>query len=211
MTLHFQQAPVASTDALNAFLPRIAGRPSVAARAPAINAAANLAARRLPGAAFPVPQAPEPITAPVHVLGLQDIVQKHDIKATPVRLWSHLLHAEGEPAPTAIAEFDAGTEAFQALSEGEEISQLGRRIRAVETAQASLEMDYDLALVRVPALSLTALWLKGRAGAPDEIIPNDSPQSPLTPGKSYSPQDFYAALTPVADQILKETDPLKGG
>jgi hypothetical protein len=30
-------------------------------------------------------------------------------------------------------------------------------------------------------------------------------------GKSYSLQDFYAALAPAAAQILRETDPLKGG
>jgi hypothetical protein len=211
MTLHFQQAPEASTSALNAFLPRIAGRPSVAARAPAINAAANLAARRQPGAAFPVPEGPEPITAPVHVLGLQDIVQAHDIKAAPVRLWTHMLHAEGEPAPTAVAEFDANTQAFHALSEGEEISQLGQRIRDIETAQANSGKDYDLALIRIPAFGLVAVWLKGRGGAPDQVIPNDSPQSPLTAGKSYSLEEFYAALKPAAEQILRETDPLKGG
>src|SRR5262249_38276396 len=152
MTLHFQQAPAASTNALNAFLPRLAGRPSVAARAPAINAAANLAQRRQPGEAFPPPEAPEPITAPAYVLGLQDVAQKHDLKAAPVRLWTHMLHAEGEPAPTAVAEFDASSQAFHALSEGEEISQLGRRIRAVETEQQSSGKDYDLALIRIPAL-----------------------------------------------------------
>ena len=211
MALHFQQAPAASTNALNAVLPRIVERPSVAVRAPAIGAAAGLALRRQPGAAQPAPETPEPITAPVHVLGLQDIVQKHDLKASPVRLWTHMLHAEGEPAPTAIADFDASDQAFHAITEGDEINQLGRRIRAVEDQERSSGKDYDLALIRIPALSLTALWLKGRAGAPDQIIPNDSPQSPLTPGKSYTPAEFCAALAPVAQQILAVTDPLKGG
>ncbi|MGZ6010332.1 MAG: hypothetical protein ACXWK0_00760 [Caulobacteraceae bacterium] len=211
MALHFQQAPAASTNALNAVLPRIAERPSVAVRAPAISAAASLALRRRPGAAQPAPEAPEAIAAPVHVLGLQDIVQKHDLKAAPVRLWTHMLHAEGEQAPTAIADFDASTQAFHAITEGDEINQLGRRIRAIEDQERGSGKDYDLALIRVPALSLTALWLKGRGGAPDQVIPNDSPQSPLTPGKSYTPAEFYAALTPVAQQILTVTDPLKGG
>ena len=211
MALHFQQAPAASTNALNAVLPRIVERPSVATRAPAIGAAAALQLRRLPGAAQPAPDAAEPIAAPVHVLGLQDIVQKHDIKAAPVRLWTHMLHAEGEQSPTAVADFDASDQSFHAITEGDEITQLGRRIREAEDKERSSGKDYDLALIRIPALGLTALWLKGRAGAPDQIIPNDSPQSPLTPGKSYTPQEFYAALAPVAQQILTVTDPLKGG
>jgi len=211
MALHFQQAPEASTNALQAMLPRIANRASVAANAPAIGATVNAALRRRPGAPTPAPAGPDAITAPVHVLGLDQIAAKKDIKAAPVRLWSHLLHAEGADAPTTVADIDAQTQAFAAMTEGEEITQLGKRIRSTEATHRTSGQDYDLALIRVPALSLTALWLKGRGGAPDQVIPNDSPQSPLTAGKTYSLDEFNAALAPVAQQILRETDPRKGG
>lgn len=211
MPLHFQQAPEASTSALVAFLPRIANRASVAEHAPAMSAAANLALRRRPGSDEVAPAGPAPISAPVHVLGLDQIVAGRDLKAAPVQLWSHLLQAEGEEAPSTVAEFDARTQAFAAISEGDEISKLGRRIRSTEAKERTSKKDYDLALIRVPALSLTALWLKGRGGAPDKVIPNDSPQSPLKAGKSYSLDEFREALKPVAEQILRETDDTKGG
>lgn len=209
MPLHFLQPPAASVTALDAALPRIANRASVATHASRISAAVDLHLRRRPGA--PPPAAPEPIAAPVHVLGLDQIVAHHDIRTTPVKLWTHMLHDEDDDAPVALADIDAHSQTFSAVTEGAHIAALGKRIRAVETENRTSAKNYDLAMIRVPALSLSALWLKGRDGEPDVVIPEESPMSPLTAGKHYTLDEFNAALKPAADRLLKETDPDKGG
>lgn len=208
MPLHFAKAPEASVNALHAVLPRIATRTSAATYAPNIGAAVGAALRRgLPDA----PQAAEPISAPVHVLGLKQIADGADLKAAPVALWSHLLHNDDQGSPVAVADLHAETHAFAELSEGEAITALGRQIRSVEADSLKTAGDYDLALIRVPAMSLTALWLKGRQGAADVVIPNESPASPLTAGRRYSLAEFNAALRPVAQAILAQDHDDKGG
>ena len=84
-------------------------------------------------------------------------------------------------------------------------------MRAAQRTGRDAKEDYELAVIRVPALYLTAVWLKGKGGAADVIIPSESPMSPLTAGKRYSPEEFTAALKPAAEQRLRETDPRKGG
>lgn len=208
MALHFAQAPEASMSALNAILPRIATRTSVATNAPNLGLAVGAMLRRGQDGA---PQIPAPISAPVHVLGLDQLAKGADLKKTPVKLWTHLLHGEAGPAPIAEADLDAKNHGFAALTEGEPITALGRRIRALESESLKGGDDYDLAMIRVPALSLTAVWLKGRGGAPDVVIPNESPQSPLTAGKRYSLAEFNAALKPIAQALMAQDDGDLGG
>ncbi len=211
MPLHFLQPPPASTQALDAALPRIANRVSVATHAPRMGVAIDLHLRRRLGATAPRVAAPEPIAAPVHVLGLNQIAAHQDIRKTPVKLWTHMLHADDDDAPVALADIDAHDQTFSAVTEGAHIAALGKRIRAVETESRASPKNFDLAMIRVPALSLSALWLKGRDGEPDVVIPEDSPMSPLTAGKRYTLEEFNAALKPTADRLLRETDPDTGG
>jgi hypothetical protein len=208
MALHFAQPPEASMNALNAVLPRIATRTSVATNAPNLGLAVGAALRRGQEGAPPVPA---PISAPVHVLGLDQLAKGEDVKKSPVKLWTHLLHGEGGPAPIAEADLDASNHGFAALTEGDPITALGKRIRALEAEGKSSDKDYDLAMIRVPALSLTAVWMKGRGGAPDVIIPNESPQSPLTAGKRYTVAEFNAALRPIAQALLAQDNDDLGG
>lgn len=214
MPLHFQEAPQATVDALNAALPRIAQRASVATHAPAISQSVGALMRRRFGSAeagpAPARAAAEPISAPVHIVGLNEIAAKRDLKAAPVKLWAHLLHTDDDDHPVAVADTDAKTGHFQSITEGAPIAALGRRIRTVQAEQAKAQ-DHDLAIIRVPALYLDALWLKGRNGAPDVVIPEASPMSPLQAGKRYTLEEFNAALKPTADRLLRETDPTKGG
>ena len=68
MPLHFARPPEASTNALEAALPAVARRASIATHAPAINSGIVSHLRRRRGEAPAA--AREPIAAPVHVIGL---------------------------------------------------------------------------------------------------------------------------------------------
>jgi hypothetical protein len=202
MAIHFIEPPAAVVSALQTALPRIAAKASLAAQAPAISAALS---KRLDVA----PTAPKPISAPVHVVGLDEIVAGRDVRTAPLRLWTQLLDDDGSPA--VLADVDAATMRFAAVTEGQEVRALGEQVRAAERSGRDAREDYELAVIRVPALYLTAMWLKGKGGASDVIIPSASPMSPLTAGRRYTPEEFAAALKPLAEQLLRETDPLKGG
>lgn len=218
MALHFQQPPASSVEALHAALPRIASRASMTTTAPDISAAVGALLRRRPLGPNSGPATTDdddaggdPISAPVHIVGLDQLSAKANLAKTPVKLWSHLLHADGVDAPVAVADIDLKSRKFQAITEGAQITALGRQVRAAENDVKTSGKDYDLAMIRIPAMYLTALWLKGRKGAADVVIPNESPMSPLTPGKHYSLEEFNAALKPVADRMLAETGADTGG
>ena len=229
MALFFIQPPVAATEALVAAMPRIAGLSSVAARGPLIAAAArNFADRTVSATRVPTTVADvvanvgttvgvnvgaavgAPMPSPVYIAGLQDLVgDGGDVRKAPLTVWTHLLLDGANTTPVALADVDARTMTFAAMTEGDQVRSIGQNIH--DAAADGTGADYDLAMIRVPALYLSAVWLKGRNGAPDVLIPSESPKSPLTPGKRYSPEEFNAALKTVAEQELRETDPLKGG
>jgi hypothetical protein len=56
-----------------------------------------------------------------------------------------------------------------------------------------------------------AVWLKGKAGTSDVIIPVAPTDPALTAGRRYSVQELLAALRPAAESAIAHTDPLKGG
>jgi peptidoglycan hydrolase-like protein with peptidoglycan-binding domain len=77
--------------------------------------------------------------------------------------------------------------------------------------KASVKASFELAQLRIPALHVKAIWLKGKAGASDVVIPVAPTDPALTAGRRYSVQEFLAALRPAAESALAHTDPLKGG
>lgn len=221
MAVHFQDPPAASVQALDAALPRVAAIGSQPSGSRIRSAAAARAGQAGTTAGAPASPPGHPATgasstaatraAPVYLLGLSELSADRELVMTQPRLWSHLLDDAAGTGASVIADVDARQNRFMSISEGAAVTSLGQRIQSTVTQMAKTNGDYDLALIRVPALYLSAVWLKGRRGQPDIVIPDDSPKSPLTAGRHYTLDEFRAALKPVADQLLRETDPLKGG
>ena len=173
MPLFFTQPPAEATQALEAVMPRLAEKTTLRANAPDIAGVLE---------SVESGQIPANVTAPVHIVGLKDIVSG-DARKAPLKLWTHMLHAGEEGVPQAAADVDAETMRFAAISEGPDVRSLGANVREAQRAAAGATEDYDLAVLRVPALYLSAVWLKGRNGAQDVLIPGESPKSPLQAGK----------------------------
>ena len=207
MPLHFTQPPAAATQALMAAVPGLAAKPSLAIRTPALAAIVGT----IHAAPSDANLSENAVPAPVHVVGLDMLAAGGDARKAPLAVWTYLLHTGGGAVPTSLADVDAHTMKFAAVTEGEHIRALGANLRAAESSAAQGGSDFDVAMIRVPALYLSAVWLKGRGGADDVIIPGESPKSPLTAGKRYTPAEFNSALKAVAAKELLETDPLKGG
>ena len=67
-------------------------------------------------------------------------------------------------------------------------------------------------MIRVPALHLSAVWLKGQAGEADDIvIPNPGPIAPLEAGKRYSLAEFQRITRDMAADRLRQAGPETGG
>ena len=207
MALHFTQPPAAATQALMTAVPNLAAKASLAARTPALAAVVGTIAAAPPEAKL----SDNAVPAPVHVVGLDALAAGGDARQAPLAVWTYLLHDGGNAVPASLADIDAQTMKLAAVTEGDHVRALGANMRAAEAGAADGGQDYDVAVIRVPALYLSAVWLKGRGGAADVIIPGASPKSPLTAGQRYSPDEFNTALKAVAAKELQETDPKKGG
>jgi len=82
--------------------------------------------------------------------------------------------------------------------------------KAIEAAEHLPEVEagnYELAVLRVPALYVIALWLKGTgAKPPDDIfIPLEPAPTGLTGGERVSARDFNAALVALKAERGKST------
>ncbi|QMW21899.1 hypothetical protein [Sandaracinobacteroides saxicola] len=151
-----------------------------------------------------------PVAAPVHVLGLDELSRGGDLRASRPKLWTHFLN-DGEDRPAAVADVDAANFRFASVEEGASVVSLGGRVRALASEEANAP-DRELAMIRVPALHLTAIWLKGRAGPQDDVvIPNDGPIAPLEPGRRYALQEFMDIVKPMAAARIAMTTGDLGG
>jgi hypothetical protein len=150
-----------------------------------------------------------PIAAPVHVVGLDRLAAGGDLPRGEPQLWSQILDADDAPG-VALADVDARTWRFAAVAEGQGVRALASSITALRAEGGG--PDRDLALLRIPALHLTAVWLKGRAGPSDDvIIPNAGPIAPLEPGKRYTLTEFLAITRAMAADRLAMSRGDNGG
>lgn len=209
MTLEIAPPPAQSLASLNAILPRLAARTGVVSQAPLISHALNLAATAVAPAAAPAGPA---LSAPVYILGLDSIAARRGPSASRLAFWTHLLPSAG--AEVVSADLSADTHEFAALTQGPHSNAFRQQVQTLQAPQVAGDADnnsYQLAQLRIPALHLQAVWLRGQNGAGDVLIPLEPAPPGLVAGRRYSGIDFEAALEPAARAVLAETDPLKGG
>ncbi len=226
MPLIIHPAPAAAMATLDATMPRLAGaaaaapaattegvageegpslRVSVARRAPNIAAAARSYVDRGARAVDGV------VSAPVVIAGLDTLAAGRSPRSLEPRLWANVLHDSAHLA-VAIADVDAHDFKFTAVSEGDSVSALGRTLRQLRAGEADSPVQRELAMIRVPALHLTAVWLKGTTSPDDDVvIPNPGPIAPLVAGKRYTMAEFMAVVTPMAADRLRQVQPTSGG
>lgn len=197
--------------AASAHTPDAAAKPSTR---PSMARAARTISRSVTAAL--APGADPGLGAPVTVLGLDDLADGKSPRKTKASLWVQLLPAQG--ADRAMAEVDQKKGQLTAVSQGPEVKDLARRISALTSARpraraaVAADVPQELSLIRVPALHLTALWIKGAAGeAGDVVIPSDGPIAPLVPGQRYPLAEFLRIAGQMAAGRLAKTGDEMGG
>lgn len=221
MPIEMPEMPAAVAQALATGLPRFA----IAASPPAENVAAAMVARpsvtrggraiaRSIEAALAEGGAAG-IGAPMVVMGLDELAAGKSPRQGPARLWVQFLPAVAG-GQRAMAEIDQQAGRLTAVTEGAEVKALARRIDALakparRSGAAADTTAQELGLISVPALHLTAVWLKARATGEDIVIPNDGPIAPLVPGRRYKLAEFQKITRAMAAERIGKTGDDMGG
>ena len=218
MSIEMPEMPPDVASALNAGLLRFAvaaSAPSQAAGSafvvkPSISRGARTIARSIEGALAPGSTAG--VGAPMVVLGLDELAAGTPLRQSKANLWVQLFPAT-EGGARAIAEVDQGAARLTSICEGPQVKALAKRIGDLANAPALSAARQELTLIRVPALHLTAIWLRSDDdnGADDVLIPNDGPIAPLVPGQRYPLAEFQRIVAAMAAERLSKTTVHMGG
>jgi hypothetical protein len=139
------------------------------------------------------------IAAPhdVYTLGLDALAAGSGLEAAePVARRVLLMRAEEAVATAELADPDAG-EGLSA-TEGPFTASTASTIAAVESWPQVAGGDYELRLLRLPALYLMALWLKDRSGNDDLLVPLDPAPTGLEAGRRYEEGELLRELRELA-------------
>jgi hypothetical protein len=185
MAINTKQPPDAATAALHAGLGEMRG-------AAATRGMADAAGADTPHESF-------------H-LGLDSIEAKKGVAGAESIGWRYLL--SGGPAGSGLAaevhSRDRGFE-FAGLNEGPFVQQIADQIEKVRGQIGN--KDYEPRLLRIPALYIAALWLKGKND--DLFIPLQPSHPAVEPHRVYSRKDFEAALEKAAKEMKSAEPPKK--
>lgn len=138
----------------------------------------------------------------VYSLGLDDLVRGATLDdARLVGRRFLVMAGENAVASAEIARDDGFT-----ATEGPFVAGTARAVAVAEQDPATAEGNYEVRVLRVPALYFMALWLSGDSGEPDLVIPMDPAPEPFSPGERVSPDELMAHLAELARRRLEFDD-----
>jgi len=138
---------------------------------------------------------------PVYFVGLKAVADGQVLSQAELKGWRYVL-LQGD-TPTAAAELDVGRAggkaAFSQLNRGPFVASTVEGVRFAEKLDAVRRHNYELRLLRIPALYIIALWLHGQK---DLIIPLPPTHPKLKPYTTYSEKAFAKAIKAAASKKL---------
>ena len=146
---------------------------------------------------------------PMYNLGLSDIAGRNPLGKAKLTAGRYLV-LEGEQAVATAEAVQPSARAkpvFSHTNEGPFVASTAAAIEAAEQLPEVKAGSYELAVLRVPALYVMALWLKGGTRkAPADILIPLSPAPPgLTAGERMTAEAFCKALAALKKQRGKST------
>jgi hypothetical protein len=175
----------------------------------AIEAVRQTMARRRPRARLPrpgleAPAAPTSVSAPQRVFtaGLEALTGEGAIEEIAQATGWRFLVEEGRE-PVAAAEVQDQTRAAvpAQLTEGPFVRSTAEGLEAAEALEPVRVADFELRLLRVPALNLLALWLH-TAGPDDLFVPLEPAPPPFEARRSYPEPEFAELAADIARRAL---------
>lgn len=138
-------------------------------------------------------EAPPPL--PVYSFPLDALIAGTDPRSESPVAWKYLLVSGGQPVRAAevIAADPNGAFAFAAISAAEATA-INRAIETAENDPVIAKGDFELRLALVPALYVTALWLKDTAKAQDRFVVIPPAPNAFPPYSIHTASDFLTVL-----------------
>jgi hypothetical protein len=125
----------------------------------------------------------------VYSLGLEDLAAGRGLEAAEWVSRRCLILDGDHPIAAAELPDPDGANGFT-TTEGRFAATTATAIQGAEDAPG----EYELRLLRIPALYLMALWLKDRNGTDDVLVPLDPAPAELQPNERYSDQQLLERL-----------------
>jgi hypothetical protein len=129
----------------------------------------------------------------VFVASLDDVLSGNVLRNAAETAWRFFLMNAGDDA-FATSEVTGST--VTQINEGPFVQGTASAMIAAEGLDAVRTRDYELRLLRIPALYTLAVWLT--APGDDILVPAAPATPPLVPNQPYNEAQFTAALLPLA-------------
>jgi hypothetical protein len=141
----------------------------------------------------------------VYTLGLDQLLEAVDLEAAKPVSRRFLVMAGDEAVSSAEITAPDGA-GFQA-NEGPFVAASADAIARAEADPELGARDYEVRLLRIPALYFVALWLKDdRDRNHDVLVPLDPAPAPFEAGRKYRPAEALSALTSMARERIRFDD-----
>jgi hypothetical protein len=189
MTLRTVEPTRQSIDAVTAALSELAGRAEFRRRA--------LARANPLEVALAVPH-------DVYALGLDEVAGRARIDQARWIARRFLVMAGDRAVSSAEIADEAGA-GFQA-NEGPYVAATADAIARAEDDPDLAAGDYEIRLLRIPALYFVALWLRDEGDDDDVLVPLDPAPAPFEAGRRYRPDEVLAELAASARTRLEFDD-----
>ncbi len=139
----------------------------------------------------------------VFTVGLSDLVSGNWVAAAQLVGWRYLMQRQGVPGVSAeVAVSSSGEHRFAQLNEGPFVDQTAHLIAEVDGREPMKGGSYELAVLRIPALYVMALWMRGNGQSEDVIIPMEPTLETLEPGHQYTIAELSPILAAAASERL---------
>jgi hypothetical protein len=145
-----------------------------------------------------------PLAQPVYTLGLRQIAGGDELGAASPTSWRFV--ARGESGQFVAAEVSARlgvAPKMTGLWRGRQIENVVRAVEDVTALEELRAADYELRVLRIPALRTEAIWLKAPDDANDRMVPFLTLARELESMKPYSAGDFLTIARRMAAKQLE--------
>ena len=146
----------------------------------------------------------------VYFLSLSDLAAGMFLEAARAVGRRFIVMDGNKPVASAELADESTGSGFQA-SEGPLVESTAAAIEVAEADPQLDDADYEVRLLRIPALYFTALWLKSEDGrTADVVIPLNPAPAPFEPGRKYAPAEIRYPLAEAAraHAALENDEPL---